>query len=118
MPLTITEIKRLQEDFDKIHSGRKPFYEKVTQENIEALEHLIVCVMGELGEFSNIVKKVSRGDFSLTDKMEDLKEELTDVFIYLIKISNQCDIDLEKTYLEKLNKNKTRFERYEKNENL
>ncbi|KKI86516.1 hypothetical protein WZ76_09950 [Shouchella clausii] len=95
-----------------------PFYENVDDNNIEVLEHLIVCLVGEVGEFSNIVKKIGRGDFSLTDKMGELSDELADIFIYLIKISNQCDIDLEKSFIEKLNKNKKRFSGYEINEDI
>lgn len=118
MSLSIAEIKQLQEDFDKLHAGRNPFYEKINQENIEVLEHLIVCLVGEVGEFSNIVKKISRGDFSLNDKMGELSDELADIFIYLIKIANQCEIDIERCFLEKLEKNKKRFTRYEINENI
>ncbi|MEK3885734.1 MazG nucleotide pyrophosphohydrolase domain-containing protein [Paenibacillus sp. PL2-23] len=118
MPLSIKEIKLLQERFDKMHGGRKPFFEKVTEENIEVLEHLIVCLVGEVGEFSNIVKKISRGDFTYNEKIDELKDELADIFIYLIKISNQSEIDLEKCFLEKLEKNQKRFERYEINEDI
>lgn len=118
MSLTIHEIKKLQEEFDSKHKGRTPFNEKINSKNIEVLEHLIVCMVGEIGEFSNIIKKVSRGDFSLEENKEHLSEELADVFIYLIKISNQSEIDIEKAFIEKLEKNKKRFKRYEINEDI
>ena len=44
----------------------------------------------------------------------DIQEELTDVFIYLLKLSYQLDIDLEKAYVEKMAKNRERFLKYEK----
>ncbi len=112
MPITLQEIKQLQEEFDKSHQGKIPFYEKISENNLEVLEHLIVCLVGEIGEFSNIVKKVRRGDFQLQQKKNELDEELIDMFIYLIKISNQMDVDLEGCFLKKLEKNKSRFENY------
>ncbi|WP_102264781.1 MazG nucleotide pyrophosphohydrolase domain-containing protein [Mesobacillus jeotgali] len=116
MSLTLQEIINRQKDFDKKHEGNNPFYEPITNMNIEVLEHLIVCIVGEIGEFSNIVKKVKRGDFDLDMRRADLEEELTDVFIYLIKIAGQLNIDLEQQYLKKLRKNEIKFERYRSND--
>lgn len=112
MSITLQRIKQLQENFDKSHQGNSPFYEKISENNLDALEHLIVCLVGEIGEFSNIVKKIRRGDFQLQQKKDELDEELIDMFIYLIKISNQMDIDLENGFLRKLEKNKDRFKNF------
>ena len=110
MSLSLEKIKSLQKGFDRHHSiGEKGFYVDINESNIHELEHLIVCLLGELGEFANILKKVSRGDFSLEEVKDDLDEELVDTFIYLIKISNQFNVNLEKGYLAKLEKNKKRF---------
>lgn len=110
MSLSLEKIKSLQKGFDINHSvGEKSFYVDISSKNLYELEHLIVCLLGELGEFANILKKVSRGDFSLEDVKDDLDEELVDTFIYLIKISNQFNVDLEEGYLNKLEKNKQRF---------
>ncbi|TFH88465.1 nucleotide pyrophosphohydrolase [Billgrantia azerbaijanica] len=110
MSMTLRDICELQEDFDKsVSIDGKPFYSKINDDNMQDLEHLIVCLLGELGEFSNIVKKVVRGDSLARNVKDDLDEELVDVFIYLIKIANQFDVDLEAKYLEKLEKNKMRF---------
>lgn len=110
MSLSLESIKNLQKDFDRNHSvGDKDFYVDINGSNIHELEHLIVCLLGELGEFANILKKVSRGDFSLEEVKDDLDEELVDTFIYLIKISNQFNVNLEKGYLDKLKHNKKRF---------
>ncbi|MCX2522737.1 MazG nucleotide pyrophosphohydrolase domain-containing protein [Larsenimonas rhizosphaerae] len=110
MTITLKEVCEFQEAFDKsVSIGSRPFYYKIGEDNIQELEHLIVCMLGELGEFSNIVKKVVRGDFSIDTVKGELDEELVDVFIYLIKIANQFDVDLESGFLNKLEKNKLRF---------
>jgi NTP pyrophosphatase (non-canonical NTP hydrolase) len=110
MTLKLKALKKMQEQFDLTHevSGNS-FYTKIDKHNLHELEHLAVCLTGELGEFCNILKKVTRGDMELSEVKKELDMELVDVFIYLLKISNQFDVDLEKGYLDKLELNKTRF---------
>ncbi len=111
--MDLNELLEIQKNFDILHKGRKPFFENITEDNIEILEHLIVCLTGELGEFSNIVKKISRGDFTLSEKKENIRLELADISIYLFKIFIQLGIDPEKAILEKINLNKKKFKHYE-----
>lgn len=111
MRKTLDEIKLAQKEFDKTHKmGGKNFYTEINENNINELEHLAVCLAGEFGEFCNILKKISRGDFTLKNAKAELSEELADTFIYLLKISNQLDIDIEAETLKKIEKNKHRFQ--------
>jgi len=111
MSLTIEEVKGIQKKFDLEHSiNDKCFYMDIDATNINELEHLAVCLTGEIGEFCNILKKVVRGDFKLDEAKELMSEELADCFIYLLKISNQFDVDIEAEFIKKVNKNKLRFE--------
>lgn len=109
--MKLKDIQDIQKSFDKSHQMKIDFYENITKDNLPALEHLVVCLLGELGEFSNILKKVVRGDYELDEVKHLLDEELIDVFIYLIKIANQFDVDLENGYLNKLEKNKIKFKK-------
>lgn len=109
---SLDELKYFQKLFDQKYAGNTEFYELIHNDNIEALEHLLVCVLGELGEFANIVKKIKRGDFSLDDVRCDLNEEFADVFAYILKISNQLNIDIEAEYLSKMKKNEMKFEKF------
>lgn len=112
--MTLQEIIELQKEFDGKHKGNFMWNTQITDSNIEMLEFLLVSLTGEVGETANIVKKIVRGDFKLEEKKNDLQEELADVFIYLLKLSYQLDIDLEKAYIEKMGKNRERFLKYEK----
>ncbi len=110
MNLTLKEICDKQKEFDKkTFIKDKPFYTEINENNLQELEHLIVCLVGELGEFSNLTKKIVRGDKLFHEEKQNLDEELVDTFIYLVKISNQFGVDLEKGFLKKLEKNKGRF---------
>lgn len=111
--MNIKDFINYQENFDKKHISKFEWNKKINDSNIETLEFLLISIFGEIGEASNLVKKIVRGDFLLSEKKEELSEEIADVFIYLIKICNQLDIDLEKEYLKKMKKNDERFKKYQ-----
>ena len=76
----------------------------------------LVGLFGEIGEFSNVVKKINlkldRGeayDFDLAGGEALLKEELVDTFIYIIRISQIIGIDLEAETLGKIDFNERRY---------
>lgn len=110
MSKSLSELKKIQKKFDLEHTGeRQPFYIDINENNVQDLEHLAVCLAGEVGEFCNVLKKITRGDLNWDASKSALSEELADVFIYLLKISNQADIDIEQETLKKIEKNKDRF---------
>lgn len=112
--MNLAELVDVQKNFDEKHQGRFDWSQRISEDNIYLLEHLLVAYIGEIGEFANIVKKVSRGDLSLDEAKALMQDELADIFIYLIKISYQLDIDLEICFKNKVKKNKKRFKNYEK----
>lgn len=112
--MTLEELVEAQKNFDSKHKGKFAWDSKITDSNIEMLEFLLVSLTGEVGETANIVKKIVRGDFLLKEKKEELEEEIADIFIYLLKLSYQLDINLEKAYSNKMKKNQERFQKYEK----
>ncbi len=114
--MNLNEIIDIQKEFDSKHKGHFDWAQKIDDNNIDILEYLLLCLIGEFGEATNLIKKVIRGDYSLCDVKPELSEEIADIFIYVIKLAYQLDIDLEKQFLEKVDKNKERFVHFEKNE--
>lgn len=112
--MTLTELISLQREFDKQHKGKFDWDCEITQEDLNILGFLVLALSGEVGEIANIVKKIVRGDYTLEEKKEDIKEEIIDTLIYLMKLSYQFNIDIENEYLKKMEKNKMRFKEYEK----
>ncbi len=116
--MELKQIQEIQDKFDKEYFAK--WWDVSTEAGkIERLEFLTVALTGEVGEFANIVKKISRDHISLKmkpedEKLENLKEELTDCFIYLMVIANFLNMDLETEYFRKLEFNKKRFEKYRK----
>ena len=69
--------------------------------------------MGEVGELSEIFQwrgEVPRGlpDWK-DDEKQHLGEELSDVLLYLVRLSDICGIDLGKAALRKLNLNAIKY---------
>lgn len=71
--------------------------------------HHTLSMAGEVGEFANVLKKVQRGSMDNRCAQEMLRDELTDVFIYLCNIAALLDMDLEREYERKRNYNVNRF---------
>ncbi|TGE39382.1 nucleotide pyrophosphohydrolase [Desulfosporosinus fructosivorans] len=111
--MTIEEIIIQQQEFDSNYKGKFNWNQIIDNEHLEILEFLLLSMVGEFGEATNIVKKVIRGDKTLEEVKDDLSEEIIDIFIYVIKLIYQLDIDLDKVYSAKMEKNKIRFKEYE-----
>ncbi|MVW76706.1 MazG nucleotide pyrophosphohydrolase domain-containing protein [Pseudomonas xionganensis] len=76
----------------------------------------LVGLLGEVGEFANIVKKINikierNESYELDTKQAEnnLKEELADSLIYIIRIANILEIDLTTETLTKIEKNKIKY---------
>jgi NTP pyrophosphatase (non-canonical NTP hydrolase) len=61
------------------------------------------AVVGELGEYANLRKKVERGDMTIDEARPMLAKELADVVIYLDILAFQNGVDLGVATMEKWN---------------
>jgi NTP pyrophosphatase (non-canonical NTP hydrolase) len=77
--MTLKQLMELQAQFDANHRSKYQWGRSVDEASPEVLEHSVVCLVGELGEFANALKKVNRGDTPYQNAREHLEEELTDV---------------------------------------
>lgn len=112
--MTILELATMQKEFDSHYAGKFDWDKGVSNNDISMLAFSALALSGEVGEAANLVKKIWRGDFSLDEKKSDLKEEMSDILSYLLKIAYLLNIDLEDAYLSKMKINKERFVGYEK----
>lgn len=111
---TLDDIQEAQAVFDRGHEGAVPFFESISTDNLQALEHLVVCLSGELGELANLVKKIRRGDKDLETSRDGLVDETADIFIYTLKLANQLGFNLQDAYDNKMDFNRSRFEKFER----
>lgn len=62
------------------------------------------AIVGELGEYANLRKKVERGDITFEEAKPLLADELADVVIYLDILATQLGITLGEAVMQKWNK--------------
>jgi NTP pyrophosphatase (non-canonical NTP hydrolase) len=90
-------------------------------ERVAQLERDLVGLMGEVGEFANVLKKVRlaiahtgyKGP-SLEEVAPSLREELADALIYLMRLSVVLGGDLETDLIQKMRVNDDRYGPLEK----
>ncbi|OYT25912.1 MAG: nucleotide pyrophosphohydrolase [Thermofilum sp. ex4484_82] len=115
--MDLRKLARYQREFDRRHGW--DWSNLRDHEKIEALNYLAVALAGEIGEFCNLVKKITRrfkslGELPSEKELDSLYEELVDIFIYVLKASEELfKKDLGKEYLEKMKKNEERFKEFE-----
>jgi NTP pyrophosphatase (non-canonical NTP hydrolase) len=85
-------------------------------ERIAQLEKDLVGLLGEVGEFANVLKKVSLGIThagykgpSLKKVAPGMREELADALIYLMRLSAILGGDLETDLIQKMRVNESRY---------
>lgn len=96
-------LRRLQNqfsrerDWDQFHSPR----------------NLLLALVGEVGELSELFQWKGEVGVGLPDWSEKertgLGEELSDVLIYLIRLSERCHIDLSSVVLRKMQLNRLKY---------
>jgi NTP pyrophosphatase (non-canonical NTP hydrolase) len=62
----------------------------------------------EIGELFKAIRKYDGIGIDPLSKVNELEGEIADIFIYLCSIANRFDIDIEKAFLKKEEKNKQR----------
>lgn len=112
--MELNDLIRLQRQFDEQHAKNFQWDEKVSEENLNMLMFLMISLAGEAGEMAGIIKKILRGDLSLNSSLPAISEECADIFAYLIKMCYQLNINMEDAFLQKLEKNRNRFQKFER----
>ena len=68
------------------------------------------ALVGEVGEFANINKKVDRGDLTPLEAMPKLEKELADILAYTLLLSDQLGINAAEVSINKFNEISDRIE--------
>lgn len=63
----------------------------------------VMAIVGELGELSNIFKKIKRGDYTQEEQQVEIAKELADVCTYLDILALQCGVNLGEAIIAKFN---------------
>ncbi len=112
--MNLKELMELCKNLDEKHGFPVVFADQALKYNQVTKD--LVGLFGEIGEFSNIIKKINlkiekhdRYALDLPAAEHNLKEEIADSMIYLIRIANILEIDLTLEVNKKIEKNKIRY---------
>ena len=99
------EIQRIQTKLAKFAKDRD-------WDQFHSPKNLSMALSVEVAELVEIFQWMETGDLSeikSLDKMKNVEEEIADIFIYLLKIADKFDIDLEKIIDEKIKLNEQKY---------
>jgi len=71
------------------------------------MQHFVLVMVEELGEVSRVRKQFLRDKRS--SDLKALKDEIVDLFVYLIQASMALKMNLEEEYLRKMSEGEERF---------
>lgn len=121
--MEINNLIQIQREFDTLHKWTP--LKGDTRSILSAINKDIIGILGELGEFANIIKKLNLVadknsglsiDKEYSEYKEELSDEVVDTFIYLMRIISHLDIDITEAYFSKLEINRRKYKDYEKSE--
>ncbi|KXJ31081.1 MazG nucleotide pyrophosphohydrolase domain-containing protein [Pseudomonas sp. HUK17] len=112
--MEIKDLIELQAKLDDRHGFPSKFESQ--KEKYDQLSKDLVGLFGEIGEFSNVVKKINlkisyddKYDLDLSTAKEHLSEELVDSLIYILRIARILGIDIQEETLKKMRANEKRY---------
>lgn len=117
--MDLSQLIQEQVNRDRKRGFRLDF--ELDTEREDQLMRDLIGLFGEIGEFSNLLKKViltrtvaGYDGPSLTSASPELREELADAAIYIFRLATILGADLEEEILAKIVKNDERYQRLEK----
>jgi deoxycytidine triphosphate deaminase len=111
---SFASLVRRQIDADRVHGFPVDFTDDVAR--CSQISKDLVGLMGEVGEFANLIKKIeltiTRPGYAgadLSSAAPELKQELADIQIYLFRLAHLLRTDLAKAVIEKMKLNNERY---------
>ncbi|XP_054713712.1 dCTP pyrophosphatase 1-like [Uloborus diversus] len=114
----VTEIKNLFSfssipNFEDIRRLQAKFCRERNWDQFHQPRNLLLALVGEVGELAELFQwrgEVQEGLFDWKDEdKEHLAQELSDVLIYLLRLSEKCHIDLPTAVLNKMRLNELKY---------
>jgi len=95
-------------NFNKINDEVSKFVKERKWEKYHSPKNLSMALSVEASELVEIFQWKNDQDISDADKNK-VEDEIADIFFYLIRLSQKMNIDIEKSFYQKLEKNKIKY---------
>jgi dCTP diphosphatase len=96
--MSLDDLRRRLEDFARARDW----------EQFHTPRNLVLALVGEVGELAELVQWRSDGDLlreAHTEAIGSLRDELADILIYLVRLADVLDVDLEAAARDKVDHN-------------
>jgi dCTP diphosphatase len=96
---------------DDIRDQLRVFAEKRNWDQFHSPKNLVMALMSELGELAEHFQWLTEpASFNLADdKRAQVEDELADIFIYVVRLSDKLNVDLIKAARRKIAKNEIKY---------
>jgi len=100
-------------DIPKIHEAYSKFVNERDWDQFHSIKNLSMALSVESSELVEIFQWMTEDDSNKVAINPTLKtkveEELSDIFVYLLRIAHKSEVDLEKVIFEKILKNSEKY---------
>ena len=94
-------IKEIQNKLEK-------FAEDRDWNQFHSPKNLVMALTSEVGELNDLFQWLTEDQSNNVDK-DEIRQEIADIFIYLLRLSDKLDIDLEEALQEKIEINANKY---------
>jgi len=115
-------LRRVQESFDikismtmnikEIQEKLSKFAEERDWDQFHSPKNLVMALTSEVGELTELFQWLTEGQSSIKDdssKTDEIRQEIADIFIYLLRLADKLDIDIEEAVREKIEINAKKY---------
>ena len=98
-------IKEIQEKLAK-------FAEERDWDQFHSPKNLVMALTSEVGELNEFFQWLTEDQSSMKDdsnKTDEIRQEIADIFIYLLRLADKLDIDIEEAIREKIEINAKKY---------
>ncbi len=100
-------------DVNKIKLKLREFTKERNWDQFHSPKNLSMALAGEVGELLELFQWLKEEDSKLenitSSTHEKVKEELADIFIYLVRLADKLEIDLEEAVFKKISLNEAKY---------
>ena len=98
-------------NYKKIKKEIKDFVNERDWEQFHTPKNLSMALSVEASELLEIFQWQKADEYKKANKKqkEMIKDEIADIFYYLVRISDKLDIDIENAFIKKMKKNRKKY---------
>ena len=99
-------------DIKEIQDKLAKFAEERDWDQFHSPKNLVMALTSEVGELNELFQWLTEEQSSMKDdivKVEEIRKEIADIFIYLLRLADKLDIDIEEAVREKIEINAKKY---------